>query len=61
MTKFEEIKAEVNRLVDAMAVDADKFYVKEQKAAGVRLRKGYKAIKQYVDGLSKETSAKVTQ
>ena len=61
MTKFEEIKAEVNRLVDAMAVDADKFYVKEQKAAGVRLRKGYKAIKQYVDGLSKETSAKVTK
>lgn len=58
MTKFEEIKAELNKLVEAMAVDADKFYVKEQKAAGVRLRKGYKAIKQYVDGLSKETSPK---
>jgi len=58
MTKFEEIKLEINKLVDEMAVDAEKFYVKEQKAAAVRLRKGYKAIKQYVDGLSKETSPK---
>lgn len=58
MTKFEEIKTEINNLIDAIAVDADKFYVKEQKAAGVRLRKGYKAIKGYVDGLSKETSPK---
>ena len=58
MTKFEEIKSEINKLVDAMVLDAEKFYVKEQKAAGVRLRKGYKTIKQYVDGLSKETSPK---
>jgi hypothetical protein len=58
MTKFEEIKLEINKLVDEMASDAEKFYVKEQKAASVRLRKGYKAIKQYVDGLSKETSSK---
>ncbi len=58
MTKFEEIKSEINKLLDEMAVDAEKFYVKEQKAASVRLRKGYKAIKQYVDGLSKETSPK---
>lgn len=58
MTKFEEIKLEINKLIDAMALDAEKFYVKEQKAASVRLRKGYKAIKQYVDGLSKETSPK---
>lgn len=56
--KFDEVKKELNALINAMDIDAEKFYVKEQKAAGVRLRKGYKAIKTYIDSLSKETSPK---
>lgn len=56
--KFDTIKNDINKLIAAMEVDADKFYNKEQKAAGVRLRKGYKAIKQYVHEASNETSTK---
>lgn len=56
--KFEEIKNEVIKLIDSMKVDADKFYVKNQKAAGTRLRKGYKSIIAYVKAASAETSIK---
>jgi hypothetical protein len=56
--KFDIFKKDINTLIDAMATDADKFYNKEQKAAGVRLRKSYKAIKQLVQTASNETSPK---
>ena len=58
MNKFEEIKAEVNRLLSVMEIDADKFYNKGQNAASVRLRKQYKEIKKYIDNVSKETLQK---
>lgn len=58
MTQFQKIKAEVSKLFADMELDAEKFYVKEQKAAAVRLRKGYKAIKQYIHEVSAETSPK---
>ena len=58
MTKFEEVKTEITKLLEAMSVDADKFYNKNQSAAGVRLRKSYKSLKQYVDMVSKETQIK---
>jgi len=58
MTKFEKIKSEIGNLISSMEVDADKFYNKENKAAGVRLRKGYKAIKQYVHEVSNATTPK---
>lgn len=56
--KFEQIKSEVTRLLDIMSVDAEKFYVKNQKAASTRLRKGYKAIIAYVKEVSAQTSDK---
>lgn len=58
MTKFETIKSEISKLIASMEIDADKFYNKEQKAAGVRLRKGYKAIKQFIQETSNETTPK---
>ena len=58
MTKFEKIKSEINKLINGMESDADKFYNKENKAAGVRLRKAYKTIKQYIHEVSNETSTK---
>lgn len=56
--QYDEFKKEINVLIDSMANDADKFYNKEQKAAGVRLRKTFKAIKQLVQDTSNETSPK---
>ncbi len=56
--QLDDFRNELNILIKALEVDADKFYNKEQKAAGVRLRKGYKAIKNYVESVSKETAAK---
>lgn len=41
MEKFEEIKA----LVEAVAVDIDKFFVKGNKSAAVRIRKAMQEIK----------------
>ncbi len=39
--KFKELKA----LVDSLEVDADKFFVKGNSAAGTRVRKGLQDIK----------------
>ncbi len=39
--KFKELKA----LVDGLEVDADKFFVKGNSAAGTRVRKGLQDIK----------------
>jgi|TARA_R100001163_G_C5057260_1_gene193766 N-acetylglucosamine kinase-like BadF-type ATPase len=41
MEKFEEIKA----LIEAVAEDVDKFYVKGNKAAAVRIRKTMQEVK----------------
>jgi hypothetical protein len=41
MEKFEEIKA----LIDACTEDVDKFYVKGNKAAAVRIRKTMQDVK----------------
>jgi len=56
--QFDDFKKEINNLVDSMSVDADKFYNKEQKAAGLRLRKTLKVIKQLVQATSNETLQK---
>ena len=52
---FNEFKNELNRMVELITKDAEKFYNNENKAAGVRLRKGFKEIKTYVDTVSKES------
>jgi N-acetylglucosamine kinase-like BadF-type ATPase len=41
MEKFEEIKA----LIEACSEDVDKFYVKGNKAAAVRIRKSMQEVK----------------
>ena len=41
MEKFEEIKA----LIEAVEEDVDKFYVKGNKAAAVRIRKAMQDVK----------------
>lgn len=56
--QYDYFKKEINVLIDSMANDADKFYNKEQKAAGLRLRKVFKIIKQLVQNTSNETSKK---
>ena len=56
--QYDDFKKEINILIDSMANDADKFYNKEQKAAGLRLRKVFKIIKQLVQNTSNETSKK---
>lgn len=53
--KLNEFKNELNRMVELITKDAEKFYNNENKAAGIRLRKGLKEIKLYVDSVSKET------
>ena len=54
--QFEDFKKEINLIFEKMSVDADKFYNKEQKAAGVRLRKFLKEIKGCVQTASNQTS-----
>ena len=56
--KFIEFKTQMNTLIEGIQKDAEKFYDKENRAAGVRLRKGLKVIKLYVQEVSKETAAK---
>lgn len=41
MEKFEEIKA----LIESLGEDVDKFYVKGNKAAAVRIRKSMQEVK----------------
>ena len=53
--EFDDFKKEINLLIEGIAKDAEKFYKNGNKAAGIRLRKGYKGIKQYVHQVSNET------
>ena len=50
MEKFEEIKA----LIEACNEDVDKFYVKGNKAAAVRIRKTMQDIKNLAQDVRKE-------
>ena len=52
--EFEDFKKEINRLIELISDDAEKFYLKNNNAAGLRLRKGYKAIKAYAEKTHKE-------
>jgi hypothetical protein len=54
MDKFNELKA----LVASLEEDAAKFYDKENKAAGVRLRKGLQEIKSMAQALRLDVSDK---
>jgi hypothetical protein len=54
MDKFNELKA----LVVSLEEDATKFYEKENKAAGVRLRKGLQEIKSMAQALRLDVSEK---
>ena len=54
MEKFNELKA----LVASLEEDATKFYEKENKAAGVRLRKGLQEIKALAQVVRIEVSGK---
>jgi hypothetical protein len=54
MDKFNELKA----LVASLEEDATKFYEKQNKAAGVRLRKGLQEIKSMAQALRLDVSDK---
>jgi len=54
MDKFNELKA----LVASLEEDATKFYEKDNKAAGVRLRKGLQDIKSMAQELRLDVSNK---
>ncbi len=56
--KFNLIKTDIATMLENMTDDADKFYVKGQKAAGIRLRKAYKEIGAYVKASSNGTMDK---
>ena len=53
--QFDDFKKEITTLIEGMSKDAEKFYNNDNKAAAVRLRKGYKTIKQYVHEVSNAT------
>jgi len=54
MEMFNELKA----LVSSLEEDAVKFYEKDNKAAGVRLRKGLQSIRVSAQALRLDVSAK---
>jgi F0F1-type ATP synthase beta subunit len=53
-TKYEELKA----LLAKFQEEADEFYGKQNKAAGVRLRKGLQAIKAMAQEVRDDVSSK---
>lgn len=50
MKKFEELKA----LVEELHADFEKFYEKEQNAAGTRIRKGMQELKAFAQDVRAE-------
>ena len=54
MGKFDELKSKLASLED----DANEFYNKENKSAGVRLRKGLQEIKALAQAARQEVSDK---
>jgi hypothetical protein len=57
MEKFNELKELINNLEE----DAKKFFEKENKAAGVRLRKGLQDVKAMAQGVRVSVSEKVKE
>ena len=57
MENFNELKT----LIASLEEDATKFYEKENKASGVRLRKGLQEIKTLAQSLRIEVSAKTKE
>lgn len=53
--EYDEFKKEINLFFDELEKDALEFYNKENAAAGVRLRKGYKKMNNYIHGVLKMT------
>ena len=49
---------ELNELIVAIKADAEKFFEKGTKAAGVRARKGLQEVKRIAQELRKEISTK---
>jgi len=58
INSFDEFKKQMDALVEGIKKDAEKFYSNDNKAAGVRLRKGLKSIKSFVQEVSNATSPK---
>ena len=52
MKKFEELKA----LIASIEVDAEKFYSKQNSAAGTRVRKGMQDLKNIAQQIRAEDS-----
>lgn len=52
MEKYNEIVT----LLETIKTDAEKFFIKENNAAGTRLRKGLKSVSDAVKGLRKHVS-----
>lgn len=56
--EFNKIKENINKKLESLFKDAHKFYDKNNETAGVRLRKGYKEIRNYVSEIIDETLKK---
>lgn len=56
--EFEELKKELDFLLTSIKKDAEEFFNKENKAAGIRLRKGLKIMKTYVQDVINSTLPK---
>jgi hypothetical protein len=50
MDRFDQLKS----LVDSFEKDFEKFYVKENKAAGVRVRKHMQTLRQFAQQIREE-------
>ena len=53
-----ELYEELKKLVENLEEDATKFYVKNNKAAGTRVRKGYQEIKNLCQDIRVDVSNK---
>jgi len=53
--EYNDFKKKIILFFDELEKDAIEFYNKENAAAGVRLRKGYKEMKNYIHSVLKMT------
>lgn len=58
INNFDEFKNQMDALVEGIKKDAEKFYSNDNKAAALRLRKGLKTIKLFVQEVSNATLPK---
>jgi hypothetical protein len=54
MDRFNQLKS----LVDSFEKDFEKFYVKENKAAGVRVRKHMQTLRQFAQEIREEVQSR---